>query len=172
MQTVLSLVQVRQWSVGDNCVFIWENSPWASGLSPQKGKTDRTRCLFYRSHSFCPCNHRNGLWPLKSTEWQQHFLNLTSDIGLGDMRHEGDKCSDMGHIHILNSTCDIEETYRQRHAMLPFLKMDMRHWGPPIKGPTEPVSANLNPFQTVEKPNFSILMLTCETKVPFTVHMP
>ena len=30
----------------------------------------------------------------------------------------------------------------------------------------------LNPFQTVEKPIFSFLMLTYETKVPFTVHMP
>ena len=29
----------------------------------------------------------------------------------------------------------------------------------------------IKPFQTVEKPNFSILKLTCETKVPFTVHM-
>ena len=35
----------------------------------------------------------------------------------------------------------------------------------------KPVS-EINPFQTVEKPNFSILKLTCETKVPFTVHMP
>ena len=24
---------------------------------------------------------------------------------------------------------------RQRHATLPFLKIDMRHWGPPVKGP-------------------------------------
>ena len=32
--------------------------------------------------------------------------------------------------------------------------------------------ANINPFQTVEKPFFSFLMLTYETKVPFTVHMP
>ena len=29
----------------------------------------------------------------------------------------------------------------------------------------------LNPFQTVEKPIFSFLMLTYERKVPFTVHM-
>ena len=28
-----------------------------------------------------------------------------------------------------------------------------------------------NPFQTVEKPIFSFLMLTYETKVPFTVHI-
>ena len=30
----------------------------------------------------------------------------------------------------------------------------------------------MKPFQTVEKPNFSILKLTCEIKVPLTVHMP
>ena len=31
---------------------------------------------------------------------------------------------------------------------------------------------DINPFQIVEKPNFSILMLNYETKVPVTVHMP
>ena len=31
---------------------------------------------------------------------------------------------------------------------------------------------DINPFLTVEKPNFSILKLTYETKVPVTVHMP
>ena len=41
----------------------------------------------------------------------------------------------MGHIHFLNLTSDIEESKRQRHVTLPFLKIDMRHWGPPIKGP-------------------------------------
>ena len=34
------------------------------------------------------------------------------------------------------------------------------------------LSLYINPFQTVEKPIFSFLMLTYETKVPFTVHMP
>ena len=48
----------------------------------------------------------------------------------------------MGHIHFLNSTCDIEESNRQRHATLRFLKIDMGHSGPPIKGPTlQPTAA-------------------------------
>ena len=41
----------------------------------------------------------------------------------------------MGHILFLNSTCDIGENKRQGHATLSFLKIDMRHWGSPIKGP-------------------------------------
>ena len=45
------------------------------------------------------------------------------------------KSSDMGHIHFLYSTCDIEENKQQRDATLPFLKMDMRHWGPPFRAP-------------------------------------
>ena len=43
--------------------------------------------------------------------------------------------SNMGHSLVLKSTCDIVENKRQGHATLPFLKFDMRHWGPPIKGP-------------------------------------
>ena len=43
--------------------------------------------------------------------------------------------SDMGHTLSLNSICDIEEYKQQKHATLPFLKIDMRHWEPPIKGP-------------------------------------
>ena len=53
------------------------------------------------------------------------FLNSTCDIGLSDMRYGGYKCSDMGHNHFLNLTCDIEENTRQRHATLPFLKNDI-----------------------------------------------
>ena len=51
------------------------------------------------------------------------------------MRHEGYKCNDMGHVHFLNPTCDIEENKRQKLEILPFLKFDMRHWGPPHPGP-------------------------------------
>ena len=40
----------------------------------------------------------------------------------------------MGHSIFLNSTCDIVENKLQGHATLPFLKIDMRHWGRPIKG--------------------------------------
>ena len=29
---------------------------------------------------------------------------------------------------------------RQRHVTLPFLKIDMRHWGPPVKGPSSQIS--------------------------------
>ena len=35
----------------------------------------------------------------------------------------------------LNLTCDIGENERQGHLTWPFLKSDMRHWGPPIEGP-------------------------------------
>ena len=62
------------------------------------------------------------------------LLNSTCDIGLIDMRHEWIKCSDMGHCLFLNSTCNNKENKRQRHAILPFLKIDMRRWGPPTKG--------------------------------------
>ena len=41
----------------------------------------------------------------------------------------------MGHSLFSNPTCDIGEHKRQGHATLPFLKIDLRHWGPPIKGP-------------------------------------
>ena len=34
----------------------------------------------------------------------------------------------------LNSTWDIEDT-SDRHATLPFFKIDIRHWGPPSKAP-------------------------------------
>ena len=59
-----------------------------------------------------------------------------------NMRHKsrrhvtwGLKCSDMRHSHFLKSACDVEENNRQRDAALLFLKIDMRHLGPPIKGP-------------------------------------
>ena len=51
-------------------------------------------------------------------------------MGLSDMSHGGYKCSDMGHIHFLNLTCDTVENKRQSHATLPFLETDMRHWDP------------------------------------------
>ena len=85
----------------------------------------------------CPSQHVfNGPWPLNSTGWHGHFLNSTCDMGLySDMWYKGQKCSDMGHSIFLNSTCDIEDHKPQRHSKLPFLKIDMRHWGPHIKGP-------------------------------------
>ena len=51
------------------------------------------------------------------------------------MRQGGKHYSDMGHSLFLNSTCDILENKQQGHATLPFLKFNMRHRGPPIKGP-------------------------------------
>ena len=51
-------------------------------------------------------------------------------MGLSDMRQRLDiivTCD-------INSTCDIGENKQQGHATLPFLKIDMRHWEPPIKG--------------------------------------
>ena len=56
---------------------------------------------------------------------------VTCDMG------GGLKCSDMEHCYFLSVTCDIEENKRQRHATLPFLEIDMRHWGPPSRAPVE-----------------------------------
>ena len=51
----------------------------------------------------------------------------------------GLKCSDMRHVllsNLINSPCDIEANKQQRYdATLQFLKIDMRNWGLPIKGP-------------------------------------
>ena len=44
------------------------------------------------------------------------------------MRHGGYKSSDMGHSLVLNLTCDIEENKRQRHAALPFVKINVSYW--------------------------------------------
>ena len=47
------------------------------------------------------------------------------------MRHGGKTDSDMSHGYFLNSTYDTVENKRQRHAILPFSKIDMRHRDPP-----------------------------------------
>ena len=72
-----------------------------------------------------------------NTMGHSDFLNSTCDTGHSDMGHGGSKCNTMGHSDFLNSTCDIEENKRQRHATLPFLKIDTQHWDPPppSKGP-------------------------------------
>ena len=79
--------------------------------------------------------HHYGPRPLNSTQRHGFFLNSTCDISLNDMRHGGKKDSDMRHGYFLNSTSDMVEDKQQRHATLPFHKIDMQHWGPPIKGP-------------------------------------
>ena len=54
------------------------------------------------------------------------------------MRQGVENYSSMGHNLFLKSTyaCVIVENKQQGHATLSFLKFDMRHWGPPIKGPS------------------------------------
>ena len=52
------------------------------------------------------------------------------------MRQGFKKYSDMRQAYFLNLTCDMAINKRQRHATLPFLKIDTRHWGPPVKGPS------------------------------------
>ena len=77
----------------------------------------------------------DGPRTLNST--RRHFLNLTCDARLSDMRYGGKQDSDTRHGYFLNSTCDMVENKRQRHATLPLLKVDMRHRDhlpPPIKG--------------------------------------
>ena len=60
---------------------------------------------------------------------------LKFDTGFSDMQQGLINYSDMGQSHFLNSTYDIGEKKGQGHATLPFLKIDIRHWGSPIKGP-------------------------------------
>ena len=67
----------------------------------------------------------DGPRTLNST--RRHFLNLTCDARLSDMRYGGKQDSDTRHGYFLNSTCDMVENKRQRHATLPLLKVDMRH---------------------------------------------
>ena len=90
-----------------------------------------------------------GPRPLDSTRRHGLFLNLTCDISLSELRHGGKKYTDMKHGYFLNSTCNIGEDKRQRHATLPFHKIDMRHWGPPIKGPQTQSMCTL-PFITYD----------------------
>ena len=60
------------------------------------------------------------------------------------MQHGVDK-SDMRQSLFLNPTCDIGESVRQGqnkrqgHAALPFLKIDMHHWEPPLRAPILPL---------------------------------
>ena len=51
----------------------------------------------------------------------------------------------MGHSLLLNQTCDIGENKGQGHATLPFLKIDMRHWGPPSRAPQRHIQRNAGP---------------------------
>ena len=59
------------------------------------------------------------------------------------------KYSDMRRGSFLNSTCDMAINKRQRHATLPFLKIDMGHWGPPVKGPTSDIYLNFSNFHCI-----------------------
>ena len=51
------------------------------------------------------------------------------------MRQGPEIDSDMRHCQFLNLTGDMGINERQRHATLPFLKINGRHGDPPIKGP-------------------------------------
>ena len=51
----------------------------------------------------------------------------------------------MRQAYFLNSTCDMAINKRQRHATLPFLKSDMRHWGPPRQGPLQSLPLHSGP---------------------------
>ena len=67
----------------------------------------------------------------------------------------------MGHIHFLNLTYDIEESKRQRHATLPFLKIDMQHRGPPIKGP------NISVGTALQNTTACVLLLQVSRRMSF-----
>ena len=53
-----------------------------------------------------------------------------------DRRHGFQKYSYRRQAYFLNSTCNMAINKRQGHATLPFLKIDIRHWGSPVKGPS------------------------------------
>ena len=95
-----------------------------------------------------------GTRPLNSTGRHGISLNSTCDIRLSDMRHGGRMESDMRHGYFLNSTCDMVENKGQRHATLAFLKIDMRHGGPPpIKGPlSDPDLSHWESVSIIGKP--------------------
>ena len=49
------------------------------------------------------------------------------------MRHGGKTYSDTTHRYCLNSTCDVVENKRQRHATLPFSKSTCDMGTPPVR---------------------------------------
>ena len=57
------------------------------------------------------------------------------DRQFGPGRRYQNKYSENAQSLFLDSTCDIEEYKRQRHATLAFIRIDMRHWGPPPPRP-------------------------------------
>ena len=87
-----------------------------------------------------------ALDPLNSTRRHGPFLKSTGDMRLGDMRQGTEIDSDILHCHFLNSTCYMGINKRQRHATLPFLKIDRGHWDPPPphQGPPSCISEMKN----------------------------
>ena len=63
------------------------------------------------------------------------------------MQHDFQRYSDM--YFFFNSTCDMGINKRQRYGTLAFLKIDLRHWGPLIKGPSITSGTGLSPGGTV-----------------------
>ena len=67
---------------------------------------------------------------------------------------------------LLNSTCDVGENKRQVHVVLPFLKNDMQHWGPPHQGPHSRSLDLVVPISTVQIKRHSI----CRSRTPSICH--
>ena len=76
----------------------------------------------------------DGPRPLNSTWRHVFFLQSTCDMSLGDMWQGGkeDTCSDMRHDFFKTSICDIGGNKWQRHMILAFPKIYMRHRNPPL----------------------------------------
>ena len=74
------------------------------------------------------------LGPLNRVTWTFLKIDMQHQQGLGtcDMRAK----SDMGHTILFNLTCDVGGNKRQRHATLSIIKIDMRHWGPQSRAPS------------------------------------
>ena len=90
------------------------------------------------THSAASFDHGNGPRPLNLTQQHGPFLKWTGDIRLSDMRQWTEIDRDMRHCHFLDLTCDMGINKQQRHATLPFLKIDRRHGDPHVKGPMVP----------------------------------
>ena len=81
-----------------------------------------------------PSAEISQVWPrlLKSTGGHGHYLNLTCDIVLNNMRQGLKIFRDMRHRLFLNLTCGIWESKRHRHRHYYLLKLTCDIRGPPL----------------------------------------
>ena len=85
---------------------------------------------------------RPYLWgpsPLHPTRQHGHLLKSTCNMTLIDIRKDiGVKTCTFPKIRHYNIGKSIFKLQKKRQVTLPFLKTDMRHWGPPSRAPPLP----------------------------------